>query len=479
PYHSNEVPREYFKDKANRQDAVIWLLNKIRENGKKVKDLDIETVDQYGLYTLLHYYDNSLFLMLNEFFEGKTKPWIMKDTCTHEYWKSHPDIAKEGILYLIEQVGLTKETIPQLTLQHFRDHYLDKMLYSNYNGLIFSAINDVYPNEYIHLKWAFHDIPPQVFHVKENRQEAIQDLVRKMNLKKEEIPLRVTKETLLEHRFDYMLNHVHKGNVFLVINEAFPQQFNKDEFTGSTDSIEEYIDIFKKGNPSKLSFSDITEDGIKKGFAKLNEIFTVNTNSWVGQRKSQPFSEKIGELELSLYKELVKGNLSIYEFEYEEPEEPKEEGEEFIFNRLTHHSRARYSNVVWLYWRAYHFFKRFHLHLQLDSVYMGLGKEDCINTNDYEYEGDDIELETTIDRYRSIVRCGELEPYRLYSELYSGGVECVWVFPFEEEFYLDDEEVHNESSKSTKAYLLQFHHDARVSFVNKMMNKSIEPLYIM
>lgn len=458
-YYSNEVTKEYFEKKDNRYDAVIWLLKKIKEDGKKVRDLDLKTIEEYGLFSLMHYYKDSVFLMIDEFFEERTKPWELKDACTEEYWNTHPHVAKEGILYLIDKLGLTKETIPELTLKDFRDNYLDVMLYANYDGLIFSAIDSVYPNEYVHLKWSFHDIPEAVFNLKENRQEAIRDLVKRMDINEEDIPLRITKELLMEHKFNYILHRVHKGNIFLVINEAFPQQFHKDDFEIPPEYIEEYIDLFKKGNPYKLSFSDIREEGIKKAMVKLGKIFMINRNSWVGQKKPLPFLERVGELEISLYKELVKGNISIYEFKYDEPEEPKTEEEQLIFDRLVEHSKAKYFNVVWLYWRAYNFFKCFNLHLQLYSVYMGLGKEDYINRR---YMDDNSFLKTTIDQYYSMVRCGELEIDRLYYELYSG-VECVWVFPFDEELYIINEAENNESAKKTKAYLLQFHHDAKIT----------------
>ncbi|MDM5333988.1 hypothetical protein QUF56_12195 [Ureibacillus composti] len=287
-----------------------------------------------------------------------------------------------------------------------------------------------------------------------------------MGINEEDIPISITKEVLVKHGFDYILNHVHKGNVFLVINEAFSQKFDKNEFPIPPQYIEEYIDLFKEGNPSKLSFSDTTEDGIQKGMAKLGEIFTINTNSWVGQTKVKPFVEKIGELEYSLYKELVKGNITIYEFEYDEPNEPKEKEEQSIFDELAYHSKAKYLNVIWLYWRAYHFFKQYNLHLQLDSVYMGLSKENNINRRRYRYI-DDSCPKTTIDHYYSLVRCGELEVFRIYSEIFSN-VDCIWVFPFDEELYINDEAESNEHTKKVRAYLLQFHHDTKVALKDKM-----------
>ncbi|MDM5333985.1 hypothetical protein QUF56_12180 [Ureibacillus composti] len=168
-YHSNEVPEEYFEKKENRFDAIIWLFEKLRENGKKVRDLDVKSIFDYGLFSLMNYYDRSVFLMIDEFFEGQTKPWEFRERCSNEYWITHNDVAKEGILFLIDKLGLTKDTITQLTLKDFEDNYLDIMLYANYNGLIFSAIDSVYPNEFAHLKWLFQDIPEKVFLIKENR----------------------------------------------------------------------------------------------------------------------------------------------------------------------------------------------------------------------------------------------------------------------------------------------------------------------
>jgi hypothetical protein len=136
-----------------------------------------------------------------------------------------------------------------------------------------------------------------------------------------------------------------------------------------------------------------------------------------------------------------------------------------MFDNLASHSKAKYLNVVQLYWRAYNFFKHFNLHLQFNSVYMGLGKEDYWNRRYYYKET--VYSKSVIDNYASIVRCGELEVYRLYSEVRSGA-DCVWVFPFDENLYTDNVEENNENNKKIKSYLLQFNHDSIIALKNSM-----------
>lgn len=468
-YSSNAIPREYFQDKNNRFEAVMWLFDKLKEQGRKAKDFSVEEIVGYGLITLMGYYNNSVFSMIDEFFEGKMRPWQFKETGSKEYWNNNSNIAKEGVLLVINKLGLAKDNVVNLTSKDFKDNYLDDMLYENYNGFIFSAIDSVYPNEFNHLKWFFNDIPEEVFDVKENRQEAIQALVKKLGVCEDNIPYAITKEILIDNGFNYIFNTVHKCNIFLVINEVFPDKFNKKDFYVLPEYVEEYIDLFKDFKYSKLSFLNTTDEEIKTGIAKLGQIFTVNTNSWIGEAKPKPFVEKIGDLEVLIYQELVKGNISIYEFEQNEPKEPENKIEESMYDRLAHHSRAKYSNIVWLYWRAYNFFKFVTLHLQLDSVYMKLGKDDYPNRMlHYGYnDSEKYSTMSTIEKYESIVRCGELEVDRLYTEVLYGA-DCVWVFPFEEERCMND----IAKTNKYKAYLIQFNHDSKV-LLNNNLNKPI------
>lgn len=249
-------------------------------------------------------------------------------------------------------------------------------------------------------------------------------------------------------------------------NWTFSPQHYKEDFSHA----EEYIELFEKGNPLKISFLDETNEDLQKGTTKLGEIFTINKNSWVGQIKLKPFVESLEELECSLYKELVKGKLSIHEFKYDEPKGPVEKEEQYIFNRLKNHSKTKSFNVQWLYWRAYHFFKNYNLHLQLESVYMGLGETDFINRRKNGYI--DNESRINSNHYQSIVRCGELETERLYHEIYSG-IKFMWVFPFDEELYVDDDEVVC-STIEAKAYLLQITHDAMKTLIDKRARKFLK-----
>lgn len=476
--YSKEVPKDYFNEKTNRYDAVVWIFKKMQVDGKTLKSLSIEMVNDYGLFTLLRYYKNSVFFMIDEFFKGQTTPWQFKEHGSKAYWNNNSDVAKKGILYLINKLSLTNDSIPSLTLKDFEVNYLECMLNANYNGLIFAAIDDVYPNKFEHMKWCFKDIPKKVFYIKENRQDAIYSLVKKMNLSEEDIPYYLTKKILITNGFDYILNDVHKGNLFLVIDEAYPNKYNKEDCGCLTEDVEEYIDLFKGAVYSKLSFSNETDEDIIKGITKLGEIFTINTNSWVGQKKLIPFFEEMSDLEVMIYKELTKGDICLYEFEYEEPKEPKDETERLMFDTLLCHSRAKYLNVIWLYWRSYNFFKQFNFHLQLDTVYMGLGKENYQNRrryySNYKHENADY-LKDTIEKYKSIVRCGELEVTRLYSEI-SSGADCVWVFPFDENLYTGDGTESNEYNKKSKAYLLQFNHDSIVA-LNNLIRGNFESKY--
>lgn len=464
PY-SFEVPQGYFDEEENRYEALIWVLKKAQADGKAVREVRTEMVKKYGLFTLMAYYKGSLFSAINEFFEEKNpRPWEFEEEGTTTYWKNNSDLAKEATLFLINKLGLTKENVINLTESDFHENYLGTMLYINYNNLIFNAIDDVFPNEFNDFKWWFNDIPQKAFDIKKNRQEAVQSLVKKLNLTELDVPHYLTKEMLISNNFIYILEDVHRGNMFSVINEAFPNKYNKNDFSIS-DYVSDYIDSFSTYKYSKIFFSAKNEDDIRKGLTKLSEIFTINTNSWVGRQKKKPFIEDIGDLEALMYDQLVKDNISIYEFEYDEPEDPKNDKEDIIFSRLAQHSKAKYMNVVWLYWRAYNFFKQFNLHLQYESTFMRLGKEDYWQKNDedededeeYYYMNEDIvcrEAET----YSPIVRCGELGVYRLYAEIKSDR-NPVWIFPFDENI---------KSQETNKAYLIQFNHDAMVSFYDSM-----------
>lgn len=473
--YSKELPKGYFEEKNNRLDAVVWVLHRFQADGRKIKDLNITTLKEYGLFSLLEYYKYSIFSMIEEFAAGKTRPWQFKEPGTKAYWNSNPHVAKEGILFLIKKLGLTKEDFTNLTLKDFENNYLDCMLYANYSGFIFSAINDIYPNEFIHMKWQFKDIPNQLFYCKDNRKEAIRDLVEKMKLREEDIPFRLNREVLISKGLKYIIDDVHKGNIFLVINEVYPNKFKKESFLGLQKYVEEYIDIFKDSIYTKLSFTDKTDEDIRVGLTKLSEIFTINKNSWVGQKKLKPFIQELGDLEILIYKELIKGNISIFEFETDEPKGPKDESEITMFDNLARHSRAKYLNIVWLYWRAYTFFKHFKLQLRHESVYMGLEKEGHHTASNSYYnfeEGKEYYLKETIEKYNTIVRCGELEVERLFLELHYG-VDCVWIFPFEENPITDEED--KEYSYKYKAYLLQFNHDS-IKAVYNTMNLDYEAL---
>lgn len=204
-----------------------------------------------------------------------------------------------------------------------------------------------------------------------------------------------------------------------------------------------YPDLFGKYELLKFNFEG--EENFDKSIEVLNRIFAPNPNYW-GDRSNLWLH--IGKERLMVPLLIDSGDIKIYKYTLKEPIDPKNE-DRLICYSLKNLGRVKSEVTFQLYWRAYNFFKNKGFYLRTsttrNSTYLGLtlDKRKSIENEGFSYEDvEDIKEDLRSDilsQYNSIVRCGEIEGYRLL-ELANKN-NYVWIFPFIYGDYYNENEI--------------------------------------
>ena len=346
------------------------------------------------------------------------------------------------------------------------------MLSSLFNGSVYNFVNHIMPNKFD--VFDFKDVPEYLWFDGNFREQGLKRLLTELNINIDD--LNSNKETIVEVLCEYdfdnskykpLINY-YKGSLVSMLKCIFPDIFSDYEF----DDIERrYEDLF--GNYTELKLAEYYKDTDSWYIDsdELNKIFTPNPNTWTSRFYSFDNVYKNTE-EYNIIKLLADKSISIYKYALKEPKEPSGDKEENAYKFLASYSQASYLNVVWLYWRAYNFFKDngYYLTYPRNTVYMGISNKNTMFNNYYSNSSNDkspiinLPIDTTLGRdVKTIVRCGSLELNRMQLEL-SSGCDYLWVFPF---VYTDEELVEQNKEPELNAYLIKSNTDLKEEIMHR------------
>lgn len=210
-----------------------------------------------------------------------------------------------------------------------------------------------------------------------------------------------------------------------------------------------YPELF--GQYELLEFKFEKEENFNKSMELLNKIFTPNPNFW--QNRTDIWLH-MGKERLMIPLLIDSGDIKIYKYTFKEPIEPQEE-DRFVCYSLSDVGRVKSAITFQLYWRAYNFFKEkgFYLKRNYIKSYLDLtlNKSKSIgseysNYNIWDYDEEEELKDNELEKYNTIIRCGEMEGDRLLN--FANEKNYLWIFPF---IYDDD---YNENE--IPCYLFEF-----------------------
>lgn len=228
PWELHEAPTKIWHEKENRIKAMDWLIN------TKLKWSREDIINNYNGQVLI---DNNLggllseggqgspFKLLDEFMEGKFKPWEFKQGMSSvRYWEK-----KENRVYaiknLIENVlGWNEEQVKKyLNQETFNNNDLGGLIASKYyNGSPYKALTEAYPDKK-YLPWEMSSTPTGFWDDKQNRINAVKWLFEtQLNWSIEDIKTNISQKVFIDNGLISLLGK-QKGGLYTIVSEAYPE----------------------------------------------------------------------------------------------------------------------------------------------------------------------------------------------------------------------------------------------------------------
>ncbi len=149
-------------------------------------------------------------------------------TFPKNYWNK--EIAKDATIWLIEEkLKWDDEQIKHnLCTNTFKENGLLSMLYSCFNGSVFSAINNAYPGKFH--EWELRSVPRNFWNKDTAKRATIWLIEDKLKWDDEQIKNNLCKKTFVDNGLASMLKIVFNDSVFLAFDNAYPNRFKYWEF---------------------------------------------------------------------------------------------------------------------------------------------------------------------------------------------------------------------------------------------------------
>lgn len=417
---------------TNNEHLIIEALNYVLEKNNITKEnilqLSRESFENAYLLSLLDSrYDSYIFKAVSELYpnEFDSMKWLFKDI-PQEALSSKAD-RKDAFMWLLSRINLSVEDADKVQPCDFIDNNLGYLFNEIYKGSLFLALNDIFPGKYS----------------MDNERLANQSPISSTY---EDSFGKYKKIKFIGTKFDDnkpILDEI--SNIFAPNPNSWVGRSKRTPFRDYLDEtctqfikmvVTEEIEIFKYD----IKYKDISIDDTEDEEMDY-DIYSEEELEKISKEKYDRYLDKLWDNHYDEYdknynvKHIDRKNYSL-----------KSSYKKLIKNEWDHimeMAKVKSGNLLDLYSTAYHFFQLRNLHLNPASIYMDLQKEVYIPRN-YHYWGDDINKDTfPINKkdpayhYKSLVRCGEVEIYRLLDEASRKKADYIWAFPFDYD-YRDD-----------------------------------------
>ena len=112
----------------------------------------------------------------------------------------------------------------------FVKYHLDGLLASKFNYSPINFWQYFFPNKWY--TWEFKSVSKGFWEDKQNRVDSIKELCVKLNIKLDELPLIINYPFIVNkyHRFSWVCDKYYKSDMFLWVDECFPDMFKSEDF---------------------------------------------------------------------------------------------------------------------------------------------------------------------------------------------------------------------------------------------------------
>lgn len=237
--------------------------------------INIKVFKEYKLLGMLRAcFNASPYELINNMYPDKFKPWELPNAPKYIWTKENVANATKWLIE--DKLKLSDEELKkQLSIKLFKANGLLGMLNSIENKSPYEAINLAYPGKF--QPWEFGCVSRNYWG-KETGKQAVKWLVEeKLNLKKDEDFLNLTKKVFLDNGLYGMYQVCFNRNLYNAINSVYPNRFKPWQFkqipNGYWHNIDNCINATKWLIDNKLNIKD---------FKKVNNnTFKKNGLSWM------------------------------------------------------------------------------------------------------------------------------------------------------------------------------------------------------
>jgi hypothetical protein len=170
PWENPPVPRNYWREKKNRVNYLIWLGNKLGyQDEEDWYQIDVKIFKANNGNGLLHnYYDASPLKALQELYpDYQWLPWMF-NVCPHGYWEAFDNRLKY-MEWLEKQLGYeVLDDWHKVSWQDFHDNFGGGLLNTYFGGSPVRAVIETFRDR-DWLEWDFVFSPQNFWKTKDNR----------------------------------------------------------------------------------------------------------------------------------------------------------------------------------------------------------------------------------------------------------------------------------------------------------------------
>ena len=412
----------YWEDNENLVvEALKYVLEKNNITKENILQLSRKSFKNAYLLGLLDCrYDSYIFKAVNELYpnEFDSVKWLFKDIPVEAF--SRKANRKDAFMWLLSRISLSVEDADKIQPCDFIDNNLGYLFNEIYKGSVFLALNDIFPGKYL------------IGNERLANQSPVSSTYEDSFGKYEKIEFTSTEYEESKHILDEISNiFMPNPNSWVGRNKRVPFRDYLDETCTQFIRmlVRGEIEIFKYDIKYKsLQIEDNIEEEIDY------DLYSEEEQEEILKERQERYLDKLWDIYCDDYEKSY--NIKYigrndYSLKYSYKKLLKNEWEAIMET-----AKVKSSNLFDIYSTAHSFFQLRSLHINPTSIYMHLQKEfyipnDYYCWNDMNEDALPINKKDPVYHYNSLVRCGEVELYRLLSEASSSKADYVWAFPFD------------------------------------------------